>query len=173
VTIAIDLDAPWLRKAASSDFQDEQVPPDTYFAVADEPGKRSYGIWNFDGKAVRRIDLPTDVRSPLISVPAGEDVAKTLRSTLGFYFTVQKLELPPGAFYPAMARPDAQSYGTAAHRAPDYSWRQEELTASLLQLRSLFQSLEGIFQVVHPAEQNLKTFGSSIRDLLILASTEC
>ena len=175
MTIAIDVDSPWLRGAQPNEFRNEEIAPGEYFAVADEPGKRSFGIWQFTGEDAQRVDLGPGVVSPRIEVPTGVDLTKALRAggLSNFYFTVQRLELAPGAFYPGIARPDTSSYGAAAFQAPDYSWRERELIASLLQLRSLYRSLEEIFQVVHPVQANLATFGNSIRDLIILASTEC
>ncbi len=175
MAITLDVDVPWLWPEPTPELHNDQIVAGDTFAVADERGKRSFGIWRFDGEFAERVDLAGGARPSRIAV-AEADIAKGMRSAAGLdseYFTVQKLELAPGAFYPGMARTDARLFGSAAFQAPDYMWRGEELTSSLLQLRSLFQSLESIFQVVHPAEQNLKAFGSSIRDLLILASTEC
>lgn len=171
MTIVLDVESPWLRSAPSSEFLNDPISPGDYFAVADEPGKRSFGIWKYDGEAAQRVDVGP---GPRIPVSKDADLAKALRSAgLNHYFTVQRLELPPGAFYPGMARPETTSHGSAAFQAPDYRWRERELIASLLQLRSLYQSLEDIFRVVHPVQSNVATFGNSIRDLIILASTEC
>ena len=43
---------------------------------------------------------------------------------------------------------------------------------SLEQLESLFRNLGELFRVSHPAPDNLNSYGSAIRDLLILACTE-
>jgi hypothetical protein len=40
-------------------------------------------------------------------------------------------------------------------------------------MRSLVAMLNEIFQAVHPAGDNLNCYGSSIRSLILLASTEC
>lgn len=171
MTIVIDLERPSLRNAPPSDLHNDHISPGDYFAVADERGKRSFGIWQYDGEAAQRVDLSPGQRIP---VSKDADLPQALRSAgLNHYFTVQRLELPPGAFYPGMARPDTTLHGNAAFQAPDYSWRERELIASLLQLRSLYHSLEEIFRVVHPVQSNVATFGNSIRDLIILASTEC
>jgi hypothetical protein len=176
MTIVIDTDRPRLRAGKPSEFPNDAIKPGDNFAMADEPGNQSFGIWHFDGENVFRIDLGEAAVPPRIRIPIGADVASTLRSTpgiMGKYFTVQRMVLIPGTFYPGIARPETRQHGAATFQAPDFMWRRSELTASLLQLRSLFQSLEEIFQIVHPAPANLQTFGSSIRDLIILACTEC
>lgn len=174
MTIAIDVEKPRLRSAPPSHFRNDPISPGEYFAVADESSQKSFGIWKFDGEAAQRVDLGRGSVAPRIHVSKDADLSKALRSAgVSDFLTVQRLELPPGAFYPGMARPDTTSHGGAAFQAPDYGWRERELIASLLQLRSLYQSLEDIFRVVHPVQANVATFGNSIRDLIILASTEC
>jgi hypothetical protein len=48
----------------------------------------------------------------------------------------------------------------------------DSFIGSLQQVEMLFDSLSSLFRVAHPEGDNLKSYGSAIRDLIILACTE-
>ncbi len=178
MTIVVDTDRPWVR-GSNAAFQNDSIKPGDTFALADETRGKPYGIWQFDGQVALRIDLGSQhPHHPQrrVLVPQGSELVRTLVSALGISnasVTVQRMELSPRAFYRGIARPEADMHGGAAFSAPDYHMRSQELISSLLQLRSLYQELESIFDVIHPSKANIFSFGNSIINLIILACTEC
>lgn len=88
-------------------------------------------------------------------------------------FVLHRMVLPPGRFYLRMARPSDQHCYEAPGNLPDVFNYGEELISTLNQLRSLVGMLDQIFQAVHPSPDNMDAYGASIRNLLILACTEC
>ncbi len=91
----------------------------------------------------------------------------------GRQFTLEPMTLPPGRYYARMARPSDQNPTQAPGSLPNAYRHQDTIIASLNQVRSLVSMLDSIFQAVHPTQANMAAFGGTIRNLLILASTEC
>jgi hypothetical protein len=82
-------------------------------------------------------------------------------------------ELHPGEFYPRIWRwgaADGNRY-VCVPRVSESKYLSS-LIASLEQVESLFESLAVVFRVAHPTLGNLDTYGSAIRNLIILACTE-
>jgi hypothetical protein len=68
-----------------------------------------------------------------------------------------------GQFHPRIWRPHVQLTDTG----------HESLCVSAIeQMESLMAYLQSLFEVIHPSSANLNAFGSRIRNVLILASTE-
>jgi hypothetical protein len=87
---------------------------------------------------------------------------------------VEEPELQAGEYYPRMWRgSDAiDKYGEGIPRVEDTPYFGPFIQ-SLQHLESLFNDLADLFHVVDPGmDDNLKTHGNAIRDLIILASTE-
>lgn len=126
------------------------------------------GVWEVDETCARRIDV-TDSELGRVKAMPGKTALETLQS----YHpgtTFEQLELEPGEYYPAMARP---VMGESPGRNPDQSRDAMNRRASASgQLHALIQQLEQICRVVHPEEANFQTYGHEIRNVLILACTE-
>jgi len=83
-----------------------------------------------------------------------------------------RTSLPPGGYYPWIARPLIRARPDAC------IWnRAGEINPALvadaqIQARTLLRQLERICQTVQPSPANFQAFGHDIRNLLILACTE-
>lgn len=88
-------------------------------------------------------------------------------------FTMHKMELPPGAYYPRISRPHDQHPLESLGIQPECKDSSDLLASTLSQVRYLVGILDTIFQSIHPAPENMACYGNSIRNLLILACTEC
>lgn len=77
-----------------------------------------------------------------------------------------------GIYYPRMARPEVREPDARRARLPNVDSYATELASLRGQLVTLMRMLEDICQTVHPCTVTFNTFGHSIRNILILASTE-
>jgi hypothetical protein len=83
-------------------------------------------------------------------------------------------ELQLGQYYPRMYRGsrDIERLGEVLPRVEDTP-SSGSFIHSLEQIENLFEDLQAIFRVVHPAmDDNLKAYGGAIRAIIILACTE-
>lgn len=90
-------------------------------------------------------------------------------------FSIVSLEAKAGTTFHRVARPigaNADSFLGFSERSLAGSER-EELSETLNQIRLLVAQLDDIFLTVHPSEANSSVFGHQIRNLLLLACTEC
>ena len=129
------------------------------------------GIWEFDGKTARKINVVD--ASGLNVIPLGQftnikEAFRAARPASEF----SRLELPPGAYYPYMARPIVSQVDEFPGVNPDPSEKYlHELANISGQLAALIDQLESICRVVHPDGDNLKVYGHEVRNVLILACT--
>jgi hypothetical protein len=154
------------RPLDDEETRDEQIEPDKFFGIT---GKGNPQVCQFDGVKVRtaedgltylKLKAGETLRQALMRMPLYEDGN----------FVIHLMELPPGGYHPRVARPFGPDGLQSIHEAQ----RCHEVMIELLnQLRSLVGMLDAICQTVHPQGVNLKCYGSSIRNLLILACTEC
>jgi hypothetical protein len=88
-------------------------------------------------------------------------------------YTIESSVLNAGEHYPRIWRTGTaiEQFGESLPRVEDTLFFPS-FVRSLQQIEALFESLAQIFRVVHPTEDNLETYGSAIRDLIILACTE-
>lgn len=174
VTIILNTDA-----AASLSHEDpahaidQCIEPGDYFGTTyDQTGR----VWRFSGHRAYRIGVPNPDYRSAVDLVVGETLRDALKRVPMFEkreFVLHKMELPPGSFYHRMARPSDQHPHEAPGQLPDVFRYGEELISTLNQLRSLVGMLDQIFQAVHPAPDNMTAYGAAIRNLLILACTEC
>lgn len=161
-----------IRDLDADEEVDQAVGAGDYFGVTagDFPS-----LWYFDGARAHRVGVenyaplpvPGDLRGAVVNVPHPAYPAAPVEVVL------HRMALAPGAYYPRMARPDDQNQREAPGEYPDWEGSTEMRIGSLGQLRLLVSMLETVFQSVHPAASNLACHGNAIRNLLILASTEC
>ena len=84
---------------------------------------------------------------------------------------VEPFNIPPGKYFPRMARPNHQHPGDFPSQIPYHDCPHEK-AAAMLQAESLSERLENAFRTVDPDPQNMDAFGGEFRNILILASTE-
>lgn len=161
------------RQPLVEETLDQCVSPDDYFGVTSEKGNQ---IWHFDGvKAVRLGAIDPDERS-MVVLKDGESLRAAMQRIpvcSDNKFVIHRMELPPGGYFPRMARPEANHSGESLGALPNIGEETFTLTSALNSMRSLVGALDLIFRTVHPVDANMKCFGDSIRNLLILACTEC
>lgn len=164
---------PQLRPMTPTESDDDKIEPGSF--VGTTSGKAN-GVWHFDGKQAVRIGIPEPDHRSIATVEDGKslrDAFEAVPMYAGEAFVIHRMELPPGSYYPRIARPSDQHPEDAPGSFPGFTVITEGLVSSLNQLRSLMHMLDEIFEAIHPHESNLRCYGSSIRNLLILACTEC
>lgn len=152
---------------------DDLIGPGDYFGTTCE---QSGCVWHFDGRRAYRIGVANPDHRSAVELAGSETLRDALKRVPMFEtrdFVLHKMALPPGQFYNRMARPSDQHPFEAPGSLPDVFRHGEELISTLNQLRSLVGMLDQIFQAVHPSLENMGTYGAAIRNLLILACTEC
>ena len=143
----------------------------------------SYQLWRIEEDAAYRTDVTgeLDRHSPV----DGEHLLTTLQKRYP-RLEFSELKLPPGEYYPRMARPQVTSevhityHPTDSKIAespgynpdPDLEFSSHSRVRSTGQLHALIQELDQICRVVHPFGDNLQAYGHSIRNLLKLAFME-
>jgi hypothetical protein len=80
--------------------------------------------------------------------------------------------LGPGEYYPRIARPLVQAHQPTPW-SQSFNLEKAYVANARSQLTSLTRKLETICQTVQPSESTLVVYGHEIRNLLILAATEC
>lgn len=152
---------------------DDLVRPGDYFGTTyDQAGC----VWHFSGARACRIGVPNSDSKSAVDLLEGETLRDALKRVPMFEkreFVLHKMALAPGQFYHRMARPSDHHPYEAPGSLPDVSSHGEELISTLNQVRSLVGMLDQIFQSVHPSPDNMRAYGAAIRNLLILACTEC
>lgn len=148
-----------------------------YLGTWHENGKHHW-VWYVDRGLAARIGVPNATKhaNAHIAFNPSDDYAALLHAHLTTHFpglwTIEEMDLPPGGYYPRMARPSDQ-HPTQAPGSYPASWEfQHERAVMQGQLLSLKQQLEQICRYVHPEKANLKSYSHEIRNLLILACTE-
>lgn len=173
MTIVIDTNPSKQRPLALDEEIDQHVKAGDYFGTT---GDGTGQVWHFDGITAVRVGVPNPDHRSMTTLKGGESLRQALQRVPMFEqrkFVLHCMELPPGAYYHRISRPNDQHPVESLGALPEY-WKSPNLMASTLnQMRFLVGMLDEIFQAVHPAEENMDCFGNSIRNLLILACTEC
>ncbi len=161
------------RAQTADETVDHEVEPGDFFGTTGELGAQ---VWHFDGSNAVRVGIPSPDQRSSTTLERNESLRQALCRVPMFeqkQFVLHKMRLPPGAYYPRMARPNDQHPLESPGSLPEF-WKAPDLMASTLnQVRSLVGMLDTIFQAIHPVQANMACYGNSIRNLLILACTEC
>jgi hypothetical protein len=133
-------------------------------------------IWLLNDNEAVRYGIPDpDYRSKVVvsDVTKLREALSTVPMFLNKSFVIHKLTLKPGQYYPRIARPNDQHPTQTPGNLPG-DWKIDQTVFGALgQIRSLVGLLDQIVQSVHPVDANFNCFGTSIRNLIILAATEC
>lgn len=171
--VVIDTNPSKQRTLAAEEQVDQEIGSGDFFGTTSGQGSQ---IWHFDGNKAVRVGIPNPDHRSMATLAKGESLRKALERIPMFdkvSFVLHRMELPPGAYYPRMARPNDQHPREAPGMLPNF-WNSADIIASSLnQMRSFVGMLDNIFQSVQPVDENMNCFGNAIRNLLILASTEC
>lgn len=151
-------------------------PERRYFGVTN-PAFNFYQVWFVEGLFAARSmpDRPSQLSH--VDLQTGDDFEPKVISLLsGDYgpngWRIVPMLLPPGAYYPRMARPTDLRPLDAPGYCPGFQKYEHELALMHGQMASLMRHLERVCRVVHPVPQTLSTYGQEIRNLLILACAE-
>jgi hypothetical protein len=163
--VALNLSPAKTRARESKELIDQEIQVNSFFGTTSE---NTTAVWFFDGDTAARYGIEHHNDSTQVTI-AQETSLKAALSQLPMFlhkdFVIHNLALLPGQYYPRISRPNLPS----ASLRENYS----EAVSSLYQLRILTAALDNIFATVHPSTDNMKTYGSEIRNLIILAATEC
>ncbi len=135
-------------------------------------------VWWVEGtKAARVMPEPLRSQQSQLDIPAGATFEQGIFSLFSdddgtTAWDVVSMQLPPGHYYPRMARPTEMMPGNSPGFYPGIGELQHELADMQRQLAALVRQLEQVCRYVHPAPENLNAYGAEIRELLILACTE-
>lgn len=175
MAIVFNSEAPAQRDVSAEELVDQQVNAGDYFGTTSARwsfawqlvGTRAVrlGVVNHDSKSSADIGKDETLRDALARIPAFSGDEGN--------FVIHKMRLRPGEFFHRMARPSDQHPNWSPGALPNFKDFEIPLIGTLNQLRSLVGMLDQIFQSVHPAPENLEVFGGTIRNLIILACTEC
>lgn len=152
--------------------------PQYYVAMRKEGSHHYVGdwveyFWLVEEDTARRVNVISSADP--INRREGLTMIETLRALWPEHVEFHPLPLGPGEYYPRMARPDSTDRGfcPSPGRTPDGSEESRHSQArSTGQLHAFIEALDQICRVVHPAGDNLNTYGHEIRNLLILACTD-
>src|SRR5581483_8710890 len=161
------------RSYLAEELLDQEVPAGAFFGITCSKGGQ---VWHFDGTTAVRLGIPDPDPRSKVTLQNGQRLREALKSLPWLAdepFVLHRMALPPGAYYPRIARPIDQHANDSPGLLPDYWQAPDQLVGSLNQVRSLVGLLDSVFQTVHPVSANMACFGSAIRNLLILACTEC
>lgn len=161
------------RLPEAEDVIDQAVAAGDYVGTTSQKGGQ---VWHFDGMKAVRIGIPDPDERSMAVLREGDTLRVALQRVPMFIdtdFVLHRMELAPGAYYPRMSRPIDQHPTEAPGMLPNFGQQAHVLVNALNNMRSLVRLLNEIFQVVHPIDLNMNCFGGAVRNLLILACTEC
>lgn len=125
-----------------------------------------------DHQTLFRVGVPN--QSPLfLEVDPTKDILQQIQSNFSQFSNSKLFDriLKPGEYYYRIARSSTQhpnDHGSyPAERECEY-----EIASAVGQLRSLIARFHEVARSVEPDENNLQTYGHSIRELLIICATE-
>jgi hypothetical protein len=147
-------------------------PPST---ANNEPSR----IWAVEGDHAYAMGItnPKGFGKTWAEVPPGANPIDCIRSKTELFpeertWVIEPMNIPPGRYFPRIARPDHQQPG--GFPAPFYrglDFAHQRASASI-QIAMLADRLRNCFQVVGPSEPNFEVFGGEFRNILLLAATE-
>lgn len=175
IAIATDLGRPVARPFT-------ELPTATQRFFGAEPPQSSDGqpprIWALadDHAYVMGITNPKGFGKTWVETPEGSDPVELIRGRLELFpekrtWTIQPMNIPPGRYFPRMARPHHQHPGAFPMPFYPLEFAHERASASI-QIATLADRLRTCFQVVGPSEPNFGVFGGEFRNILLLAATE-
>lgn len=129
-----------------------------------------------DHAYVLGVTNPKAFSTTSVQIPPGTSpeqcILDMLRQTGYDNFTVQPMNIPPGCYFPRIARPHHQHPGDfPTPFYADLEFAHEEADANL-QIGMLANRLRRCFEVVAPVQANFHVFGGEFRNILLLAATE-
>lgn len=132
---------------------------------------KSGHVWLSENGKVTRPGVPNFQAKP---VGDWGSVAEIIRNSIpGKSVTLHQMTLAPGQYYPRVARPNDQ-HPMDFPGAPNFARGDSgEVFGSARHFSALMNDLEFIFDCVQPSGSNFDCHGNRIRNLLLLACTEC
>lgn len=173
MAIVVDTNPSNFRPLSSDEEVDQPVKSGDYFGTTSAKGGQ---VWHFNGSVAARVGVPNPDHGSMVTLNIAESLRVALERVPMFVdepFIIHRMSLSPGSYYPRIARPNDQHPLEAPGYVEGMRTDAHGMISSLSQVRSLVAMLDQIFQTVHPTEPNLACFGSGIRNLILLACTEC
>jgi hypothetical protein len=174
IAIATDCGRPVPR-----DFVELPTATRRFFgAEPPRPGADPPRIWALanDHAYVMGITNPKGFGKTWVGISEGSNPVELIRSRVELFpedrtWTIQPMNIPPGRYFPRMARPNHQHPGDFPMPFYPGDFAHERASASI-QIATLADRLRVCFQVVGPSEPNFGVFGGEFRNILLLAATE-
>lgn len=150
------------------------------YYLRETPNGLRGGVWLITETEAVRVDKTNAVGGvgTHFTAAPGEDIfAAISRQATGWFGLngenpFHEAELGPGKYYPRMARPhEFDPFGSIGTN-PVAREEQEVIFRIRNQITLLASLLSDIFQTIHPVQENMRVYGSNIRNLLILAAME-
>jgi hypothetical protein len=173
MVVALNINPSKQRLQTPDEAVDHKVERGDFFGTT---GDVDAQVWHFDGSRAVRVGVTNPDERSSTTLGHNESLRQALCRVPMFdqkQFVLHKMQLPPGAYYPRMSRPSDQHPLQSPGLLPEFWKAPDLLVITLNQLRSLVGMLDTIFQAIHPVQANMDCYGNSIRNLLILACTEC
>jgi hypothetical protein len=138
----------------------------------------THQIWEANDAVVYRMGVTNPESGPdYFKADPDKTAMETLTQKVPAWFLPGKEQftqtiLSPGQYYPRIARPSAHHPSDFPKLSMQQYGDGDFVAIARSQLTTLMRQLELICQTIHPCAGTFRTFGHSIRNLLILACTE-
>ncbi|MEO1027729.1 MAG: hypothetical protein AAFX02_01610 [Pseudomonadota bacterium] len=118
-------------------------------------------------------DDPKAQRNCYLQLKGADGLADQFREAFPFWGeqSLEELELPPGSYYPRMARPFAID-PNSVFAFPQEGLYREQVASSIGQILSLLSQISDLCRVIEPVPENLGAYGHAIRECILIASME-
>ena len=174
IVVASDLGKPVMRN-----FERLTTASDQFFGSTVNGGYPM--VWVVDNNMAIRMGVVNALNSDNchFNISPGQSVLEVALEQLPLIYQnlaeaewrVEPFNIPPGKYFPRIARPNHQHPGDFPSQIPPNGWPHEK-AAAMLQAESLCERLENAFRTIDPDPQNMNSFGGEFRNILILAATE-
>lgn len=135
-------------------------------------------LFRIEGRCAWLLGIPKPAHHGgfMVRYPEDMEMRAALKDELevklgGGTWTIETLNIPPGRYFPRMARPSHQHPGDFPTPFPKSTPAHAVAEAST-QISILVDRLRACFQVITPTKGNFDAFGAELRNILLLAATE-
>lgn len=143
------------------------------------PDGSDYQVWSVKDRMAHRVGVgdPLVMHVHHLQLSSADafrsEVVSLLTEFLGpTDWLVEPMALPPGGYYPRMARPSQHGPTEPPKYLTGAGDLRREYVLLVGQMDSLIAKLQEVCRYVHPEGDSLNAYGDEIRNLLMLACTE-
>ena len=167
MSIILSAPKPNQRPLTDAEQTSHDVEDATYIGVT---WQKYAQVWKQEDGKLFRPEVP---HFTVLPIAAQGSVAATLLKKCHPNATLHRMALDPGQYYPRIARPHDQ-HPTDMPTPQNGAWPEDDETFDAARhFSTLVDELDDILKTVEPVAENFGAYGNRIRNLLILACTEC